>query len=51
LTTGRCPSDIPCDPGQTFARAVKLSNDATGDVTVTQKSRNPFTYTFKEGSF
>jgi hypothetical protein len=51
VTSAKCPSDIPSDPGQTFNCTVTLSNGATGDVTVTQKTRNNFTYAFKEGSF
>jgi Domain of unknown function (DUF4333) len=51
VSSAKCPSDIPSDPGQTFTCTVTLSNSATGDVTVTQKGRNNFTYAFKEGSF
>jgi hypothetical protein len=51
VTSAKCPSDIPSDPGQTFTCTVTLSNSATGDVTVSQTSRNNFTYKFKEGSF
>jgi uncharacterized protein DUF4333 len=51
VTSAKCPSNIPSNPGQTFNCTVTLSNGATGDVTVTQKSRNQFTYAFKEGSF
>src|SRR4051812_45011450 len=50
-TSAKWPSNIPSNPGQTFGCTVTLSNGATGDVTVTQKSRNQFTYAFKEGSF
>jgi hypothetical protein len=51
VTSAKCPNDIPSDPGQTFTCTVTLSNGATGDVTVTQETRNHFTYAFKEGSF
>src|SRR3954447_13280994 len=51
VSSAKCPSDIPSDPGQTFNCTVTLSNGATGDVTVTQKSRDKFTYAFKSGSF
>jgi predicted small lipoprotein YifL len=52
VSTVKCPSDIPSNPGQTFTCSVTLTNSATGDVTVTQeKGRNNFTYAFKEGSF
>jgi len=51
VSSAKCPSNIPSNPGQTFTCTVTLSNGATGDVTVTQKTRNQFTYAFKEGSF
>src|SRR3954451_8570565 len=51
VSSAKCPSDIPSDPGQTFNCTVTLSNGATGDVTVTQKTRSQFTYAFKDGSF
>src|SRR4051812_3214801 len=51
VSSAKCPSDIPSDPGQTFTCMVTLSNGATGDVTVTQKTRSQFTYAFKDGSF
>src|SRR3954451_14310348 len=51
VSSAKCPSDIASDPGQKFNCTVTLSNGATGDVTVTQKGKNNFTYAFKEGSF
>lgn len=51
VTSAKCPADLPSNPGQTFTCTVTLSNGATGDVTVTQKTRTQFTYAFKEGSF
>src|SRR5690242_3100625 len=50
VSSAKCPTNIPSNPGQTFTCTVALSNGATGDVTVTQKTRNQFTYAFKEGS-
>src|SRR3954452_9627212 len=51
VTSAKCPSNIPSDPGQTFDCTVTLSNGATGDVVVTQKSKSQFSYAFKSGSF
>ena len=51
VTSAMCPADIPSDPGQSFTCTVALSNGATGDVTVTQETKNQFTYAFKAGSF
>src|SRR3954447_298814 len=51
VSSAKCPSNISSNPGQTFTCTVTLSNGATGDVTVTQKTRSQFTYAFKEGSF
>src|SRR3954447_22019829 len=51
VTSAKCPNNIPSDQGQTFTCTVTLSNGATGDVTVTQKTPNQFSYAFKEGSF
>jgi hypothetical protein len=45
-----CPSDVEKQKGATFTCSVKLSNGATGDVTVTQGAANTYTYAFKPGS-
>ena len=49
-TSANCPSDVEKEKGKTFTCTVKLSNGATGDVTVTQEGGNRYTYAFKPGT-
>src|SRR3954451_11979106 len=50
VTSADCPSDVEKRKGDTFTCGVKLSNGATGDVTVTQEGGNRYSYAFKSGS-
>src|SRR5208283_2373186 len=46
VTQATCPSDVPVEPGGTFTCNVTLSNGGTGEVTVTQRGANNYTYAF-----
>lgn len=50
VTSADCPSDVKKEKGDTFDCSVKLSNGATGEVTVTQESGKRYSYAFKPGS-